>query len=79
MNKLHDALHAMPWWLLAIFIILLLIASGADENSWPRGTNGSELQSAKPWQTRVIDNTFSWLAFAALIFFTIAYYWPADS
>lgn len=71
MEKIHDALHAMPLWMLILGSFLLVVASGADEESL-RGKS----QLIKPAATRVVDNIGSWLAFAALILFILAYFWP---
>lgn len=76
MSGLHGALRAMPWYIVATIAVMLLVASSADNEVFGRGSGDIELQRSKPWQTRVVDNLGSWLALAALLTGTVAYYWP---
>lgn len=70
MQHLHDVLHAMPLWLQIAGLLTLGFASASDSNMIHE-------QRDKPAATRVVDNIGSWLAFAVIFVFVIAWYWHA--
>lgn len=74
MTNLHDALHAMPWWLLAAVIVLLSLGTQAD--TWTtrvRIARKYHLQTPPP---NTVDNVGSWLCLVALVFGCVVGYWP---
>jgi hypothetical protein len=65
MNHLHDALHAMPWWVLFILILTLAVATQSDCHEIRKKNGG----------TNHIDNIGSWLCLAALVVGALAWWW----
>ncbi len=63
MNQIHDAMHNMPGLLVLGFFILLFV-----------GAIGNEL--AERVETP-INSLGTWLSFAAIFFFALAYHWPS--